>query len=83
MINWPEFNNIINQIETLYVSNKRLLSNDDKKYLQSCKCWLDNLPYCSWDNFNYNLSIANMIRVSNMVEDMPRHKSMYHSKSFY
>lgn len=51
MLDWKDFNFMIMEIEKAYVNDKSSLSKADKQYLKTVDCWLDDLPYCSYDNW--------------------------------
>ena len=48
---YEEFKKMINYLEDYHLEHK--LSEDDIKLLKFNNCWSeDELPYCSWDNYN-------------------------------
>lgn len=53
-IKWKEFDRIMIEIEWLFSKNR--LSHTFVKALKRNKCWKNNAPYCSWENFTYKLT---------------------------
>lgn len=54
MIEWNQFDKIM--VEAEFLNTKNALSTNFIKALKRAKCWKNNEPYCTWDNFTYGLN---------------------------
>jgi hypothetical protein len=66
---YNEFKEIIYYLEDYHLEHK--LSKDDIKLLKFNNCWSeDELPYCSWDNYDRHISQTDYNRIKRLYEKL-------------
>ena len=68
-MNYEEFKEMINYLEDYHLEHG--LSKDDIKLLKFNNCWSeDELPYCSWDNYDRYITQADYNRIKGIYEKL-------------
>ena len=68
-MNYEEFKEMINYLEDYHLEHK--LSEEHIKLLKFNNCWSeDELPYCSWDNYDRHITQADYNRIKRIYKKL-------------
>lgn len=64
---YEEFKEMINNLENYHLEHE--LSKDDIKLLKFNNCWSeDDLPYCSYDNYDRHITQGDAARIKKICD---------------